>query len=235
LARYAVRTCWRRRLTMKRSQVNAIIEQASSLFAMRGIALPPFSNWSCSEWQRRGSATLPMIRSRLGWDVVEWESGRFATDGLVLFTLRNKRTEDTTGYAEKVMLIRRGQHTPLHTHRTKTEDIINRGGGELVVTLGPLPEGASKIDLCVNGMARALSSGAALRLSPGESVTLEPGVFHAFHAEEDDVIGGEVSTFNDDTCDNLFLRETARFPTIEEDEPPRWLLVNDYDSRLGWV
>ena len=220
---------------MKRSQVNAIIEQASSLFAMRGIALPPFATWSCGEWQQRGSAALPIVRSRLGWDVVEWEAGQFATDGLVLFTLRNKRTENMAGYAEKVMLIRQGQGTPLHTHRTKTEDIINRGGGELVVTLGPLPDGASKIDLCVNGMIRVLPSGAPLRLNPGESVTLEPGVFHAFHAERDDVIGGEVSTFNDDTCDNLFLLETARFPTIEEDEPPRWLLVSDYDSRLCWV
>ena len=202
---------------------------------MRGVALPPFAGWSCEEWRKRGSAALPIVRSRLGWDVVEWEAGKFASDGLVLFTLRNRHKEKTAGYAEKIMLIRQGQHTPLHTHCTKTEDIINRGGGQLVVTLGPLPKGASTVDLCVNGMIRALPSGALLRLSPGESVTLEPGVFHAFHAERDDVIGGEVSTFNDDTCDNRFLRETMRFPTIEEDEPARWLLVSDYDSRLGCV
>ena len=220
---------------MRRSQVNEIIEQASDLFAMRGIVLPPFAAWSSDEWQRQGRAALPIVESRLGWDVAEWQLGRFATDGLVLFTLRNTKRQGMSGYAEKLMVIRRGQRTPLHTHHVKVEDIINRGGGEFVIALGMLPGGAAEIDLRINGMKRMVSSGGELRLGPGESVTLEPGVFHAFRAERDDVIGGEVSTFNDDACDNQFLRDTARFPTIEEDERPRWLLVSDYDSHLDWI
>jgi len=33
---------------------------------------------------------------------------------------------------------------------------------------------------------------------------------------------GEVSSVNDDTCDNRFLEELPRFPAIEEDEPVRY-------------
>jgi len=220
---------------MKRSQVNEIIGEASCLFAMRGIALPPFAEWSPAEWIKRGRAALQIVKSRLGWDVAEWQAGKFETDGLALFTLRNTRREGTSGYAEKLMVIRCGQSTPLHTHRTKVEDIINRGGGKLVIALGPLPQGASKIDLPVNGMERTLPSGGVVSLAPGEGITLLPGVFHTFHAEQEDVIGGEISTYNDDARDNEFLEDISRFPTIEEDEDPRRLLVSDYDAYLGWI
>ena len=39
---------------------------------------------------------------------------------------------------------------------------------------------------------------------------------------------GEVSTVNDDTQDNRFYEQAGRFPSIEEDEPPLYLLVTDY-------
>ena len=39
---------------------------------------------------------------------------------------------------------------------------------------------------------------------------------------------GEVSTVNDDNSDNCFLEPLGRFPAIEEDEPPLYLLVGDY-------
>jgi D-lyxose ketol-isomerase len=39
---------------------------------------------------------------------------------------------------------------------------------------------------------------------------------------------GEVSSVNDDANDNRFHRPTGRFPAIEDDEPPLYLLCTDY-------
>ena len=39
---------------------------------------------------------------------------------------------------------------------------------------------------------------------------------------------GEVSMVNDDHSDNKFTEPLGRFPTIEEDEPPVYLLCGDY-------
>ncbi len=41
------------------------------------------------------------------------------------------------------------------------------------------------------------------------------------------VLVDEVSSVNEDESDNRFL-ENARFPEIEEDEKPFYLLCNDY-------
>ena len=49
-----------------------------------------------------------------------------------------------------------------------------------------------------------------------------------FWGEGSRVLVGEVSVVNDDTVDNRFLAGVGRFPTIEEDEPPLYLLTEDY-------
>ncbi len=77
-----------------------------------------------------------------------------------------------------------------------------------------------------------MPAGSHLKLAPGESVTLMPGVWHAFWGEGDDVLIGEVSTVNDDLTDNIFREAIGRFSTIEEDEDPLHLLVSDYDAWL---
>lgn len=41
---------------------------------------------------------------------------------------------------------------------------------------------------------------------------------------------GEVSLVNDDNSDNCFYDKAGRFPSIEEDQEPLYLLVNDYRS-----
>ena len=38
-------------------------------------------------------------------------------------------------YAEKTMISRKDQFSPMHRHNLKAEDIINRGGGKLVLEL----------------------------------------------------------------------------------------------------
>ena len=83
-----------------------------------------------------------------------------------------------------------------------------------------------------DGVVRKLPAGGLLKLDPGESVTLLPGVWHAFWGEGGDVLIGEVSTVNDDLTDNIFEKPIGRFSNIEEDEAPLHLLVSDYDS---WI
>jgi D-lyxose ketol-isomerase len=78
-----------------------------------------------------------------------------------------------------------------------------------------------------------LPAGGLLSLDPGESVTLLPGIWHAFWGEDADVLIGEVSMVNDDLTDNIFADPIGRFSQIEEDEPPLRLLVSDYDTWLA--
>jgi D-lyxose ketol-isomerase len=140
-------------------------------------------------------------------------------------------------YAEKIMISRRDQLSPMHRHYVKAEDIINRGGGKLVLELF-MPNGGGTIDedaevtVPVDGIVRRLPAGGRLKLDPGESVTLMPGVWHAFWGEGGDVLIGEVSTVNDDRTDNWFRDPIGRFSSIEEDEKPLHWLVSDY-GRFG--
>ena len=65
-------------------------------------------------------------------------------------------------------------------------------------------------------------------MSSGERITLERGVKHAFWAESEYAIVGEVSTANDDENDNFFDNpDIKRFTEIEEDEPALVELVSD--------
>jgi len=77
------------------------------------------------------------------------------------------------------------------------------------------------------------TAGGLLKLDPGQSVTLLPGVWHAFWAEGKDVLIGEVSTVNDDLTDNVFRETIGRFSNIDEDVAPVHLLVADYEKWLG--
>ncbi len=125
----------------------------------------------------------------------------------------------------------------MHRHDLKAEDIINRGGGKLVMELfASEPDGSidrsSDVTVMVDGIARTVQAGGLLKLDPGESVTLMPGDWHAFWGEGGDVLIVEVSTVNDDLRDNIFEMEIARFSNIEEDESPVHLLVSDYDRML---
>ena len=50
----------------------------------------------------------------------------------------NKANVDRGGgmlYAEKIMISGENQLSPMHRHNLKTEDIINKGGGTLVLEL----------------------------------------------------------------------------------------------------
>ena len=227
---------------MKRSQINAAIHHAEKLLAEYRFALPPFAEWSEQEWWANRAATGEIIRAGLGWDITDFGQGRFDELGLTLLTIRNGDAANLgTGkgmvYAEKAIIVCEGQRCPMHYHFIKTEDIINRGGGVLALEL--VETGADgkadpsrEVVVRTDAMERRMPANGILRLHPGESVTLTPGLAHAFWAEGGDVFVGEVSTVNDDKTDNAFLEPVARFPGIQEDAAAYRLIVGDY-ARLS--
>lgn len=226
---------------MKRSRVNEIIRQGDAFIRSFGYIMPPFAYWRPEEMKSRRPEGI--VNGRLGWDITDYGQGKFDELGLFLFTVRNGRAEDLARgrgmlYAEKIMISRRNQLSPMHRHVVKAEDIINRGGGKLVLELFmPDSEGqidsATEVRVATDGVMRTLPAGGLLKLEPGESVTLLPGVWHGFWGEGGDVLVGEVSTVNDDLTDNIFRDPIGRFSAIEEDETPVHLLVSDYDRWLA--
>jgi hypothetical protein len=87
---------------------------------------------------------------------------------------------------------------------------------------------AREAHVSVDGVTRAVRPGGVVALAPGESITLTPHLYHEFWGEGGRVLVGEVSSVNDDASDNRFYPAVGRFPAIEEDEPPLYLLCNDY-------
>jgi D-lyxose ketol-isomerase len=221
---------------MRRSEINAILRDAAAFIRGFGVHLPPFADWTPDTL--RACRPAEILARGLGWDVTDYNQGRFAEIGLALFTLRNGRLADLRAgggmcYAEKLLISREGQVAPMHRHVVKAEDIINRGGATLAIELfASAPDGAidpdAEVAVTTDGLARRLPAGGILRLAPGESVTLMPGDWHAFWGEGGDVLIGEVSTVNDDLTDNVFAAPLGRFPVVEEDEAPFRLLVSDY-------
>lgn len=227
---------------MKRSRVNAILREGAAFIRSFGYVLPPFADWTPEEMKARRGAIDGIVDARLGWDITDYGGGDFDRKGLFLFTARNGDMRDLSRgrgmlYAEKIMISRRDQLSPMHKHAIKAEDIVNRGGGTLCIELfASAPDGAidrsAPVTVPSDGIATRLEAGGVLRLEPGASVTLLPGVWHAFWGEGADVLIGEVSTVNDDLGDNIFAEPIARFSDIEEDEAPHRLLVSDYENHL---
>ena len=204
---------------------------ADEMIRSFGFRLPPFAYWTPKEFHDNKSIAGHIIDAQCGWDIPDFGSGNFDSMGLFLFTLRNGRLADLQRgggmcHAEKLLISRQDQLSPMHTHVIKAEDIINRGGATLVVELfgsnanGGFAEDKGGIVSC-DGIRREFAPGDKLRLAPGESVTLMPGDWHAFWGEGGDVLIGEVSTVNDDNTDNVFREAIGRFSQIEEDAPPR--------------
>ena len=224
---------------MKRSEINTIMQAADEFIRSFGFILPPFAYWSPDEMRAKRDRIGGIVDARLGWDITDYGQGRFDELGLFLFTVRNGSQDDLQRgggmcYAEKIMISRKDQISPMHRHIIKAEDIINRGGATLALELfnsdadGKLDE-TTEVTVATDGMLRTQPPGAILRLEPGESVTLMPGNWHAFWGEGGDVLIGEVSTVNDDMTDNIFRDPIGRFSDIEEDEEALHLLVSDYD------
>lgn len=222
---------------MRRSEINRIIEESIEFLEERRFHLPPFAFWSPEEWRKKGHEFDEIRDNMLGWDITDFGSGDFYRIGLTLFTIRNGNVKDPKykkPYAEKILIVRENQVTPMHFHFSKMEDIINRGGGNLLIKLFNSTEerdfAQTPVRVSIDGEMRIYDPGSVVRLRPGESITLPPRLYHEFWGEEGTgmVLVGEVSTVNDDKVDNYFNPPVGRFPEIEEDEPPLYLLCTEY-------
>lgn len=227
-------------IIMKRSEINAAIDKAMARLDEFKIKLPFFGYWSPDEFAQNKDK-LERIKDRmLGWDVTDFGSGDFYSCGAVLFTLRNGDKNDKAlkaPYAEKYIILddENEQEIPLHYHIEKTEDIINRGGGVMVVEMykkgadGGLDK-ENEYNVYMDGIKYTKKPGEKIEVLPGNSITIEPFMFHRFYPKKGSgvLVAGEVSRVNDDNCDNVFAVEMDRFCGIDEDEAKKYLLVNEY-------
>ena len=227
---------------VKRSEINGIMRAADAFFRGQGFHLPPFAYWSPQDWKKKGEEVKEIVGCRLGWDITDFGRGRFCSCGLAIFTIRNgdfSALQSGSGklYAEKILMFKHDQVCPFHFHWHKMEDIINRGGGELYVQVynSNPEEGVAEtpVTLSKDGTRTVFDAGTQIRLQPGESVSLPPTVYHKLWGWRHDVMVGEVSLVNDDNNDNRFLEGVPRFAEIEEDEPPIFLLRDDYERYWG--
>ena len=226
---------------MKRSEINRALKEMEAFVAKHLFALPPFCHFTPERWSEKGQEYNEVRDNMLGWDITDYGLGNFEKTGLSLITIRNgnlkMQDKYTKTYAEKLLYLREGQYSPMHFHWNKMEDIINRGGGNALIRVynAAHDEGLDEtgdVTVHMDGRSSVVAAGTQIRLTPGDSITLYPYMYHDFVVEEGTgpVLLGEVSQLNDDNTDNRFLKDIGRFPEIEEDEPPYRLLCNEYPN-----
>lgn len=224
---------------MKRSQINAALREMENMLREYRFALPDFCHFTPEQWQTKGHEYDEIRDNGLGWDITDYGLGRFEEVGFSLITLRNGNQHQPQKYpkpyAEKLLYLREGQYSPMHFHWFKMEDIINRGGGVVLIRVfasdeQEQPDRSSPVTVHVDGRTFSVAPGTRIRLCPGQSISITPRLYHDFTVEAGTgpVLLGEVSQCNDDSTDNRFLEPVGRFPEIEEDEPPYRLLCTEY-------
>ena len=227
---------------MKRSEINAILRDVVDFCKRKNFQLPPWAYWSPEDWAQAGHECDEIRDNMLGWDITDYGEGHFETLGFSLVTIRNgnQKMKDKYSkvYAEKLLMVKEGQYAPMHFHWNKMEDIINRGGGNLLIRVymadkeddGKFSDEA--VTVHTDGREYQVPAGTQVCLKPGESITIYPYMYHDFNVEAGTgtVLIGEVSMCNDDNTDNRFYEKLGRFPAIEEDEVPYRLLCNEYPA-----
>ena len=224
---------------MKRSEINRALRDMEKMIDRCSFKLPPFCYFTPEEWNKKGHEYDEVRDNMLGWDITDFGMGDFDKVGFSLITLRNGNVsmdKYTKPYAEKLLYMKEGQSAAMHFHWNKMEDIINRGGGNVLIGVynAGREEGLADTDVRIHSDGReyTVPAGTQIRLCPGESITIQPCLYHDFHLEPGTgpVLLGEVSMCNDDNRDNRFYLPAGRFPVIEEDEPPFRLLCNEYPA-----
>ena len=229
---------------MKRSEINAALREMEAFCRKLQVSLPPFCAFTPEDWGTLGHEYDEIRDCGLGWDITDYGKGDFPHFGFSLITLRNgcRRLPEKYPqvYAEKLLYLREGQYAPNHFHWLKSEDIINRGGGTVLIRLyrsrpdeGIDPE--SPVEVISDGRRYTVEAGAQVALKPGQSIHIYPRLYHDFSLVPGTgpVLLGEVSQVNDDASDNRFQPPVGRFPAIEEDEAPYRLLCTEYPSAPG--
>ena len=226
---------------MKRSKINAALREMEDMLRAYRVSLPEFCGFSPEDWASKGHEWDEVRDNMLGWDITDYGLGRFDEVGFSLITLRNGNhampARYPKTYAEKLLYLKEGQYAPMHFHWSKMEDIINRAGGNVLIRVfqsdeHEAPDRAAPVTVHVDGQTLTVPAGTQVRLRPGQSITIPPGLYHDFTVEPGggSVLLGEVSQCNDDKNDNRFFPPMGRFPEIEEDAPPYRLLCGEYPA-----
>ena len=189
---------------MKRSEINKALRELEAMCKKYHCYLPPFCHFTPDEWQSKGHEYDEVRECMLGWDITDYGRGNFDKLGFSLITIRNGNRKHADKYpkvyAEKLLLLKEGQYSPNHFHWFKTEDIINRGGGNVLIRVYNSKEDESidyESDVVVHtdGKSCTVPAGTQIRLAPGESIYVYQGLYHDFTVEPGtgDVLLGEVS------------------------------------------
>ena len=228
---------------MKRSEINKIMENGLSFIEKEmKFLLPPFAKWSPNNWQLKGKESVEIVDQQLGWDITDFGSGKFNEVGLLLFTIRNGSFEELKKlngkiYAEKVMIVQEEQITPTHFHYQKMEDIINRGGGELVIQLwnstsddrldlkSDVMVSIDSVKVSVSRVENAYQNPRVSVSSAATSPYKNPGKKGA-----GTTLVGEVSRVNNDHADNHFMKMLGVLPILKKDVEPLHLLYSDHKN-----
>lgn len=125
---------------MKRSKINNLIDEGITFLNSRNYTLPPQASWSLEDWIKNREKVGEITKRRIGWDLTDFDSGDYKKTGLLLYTLSNgfigqdgKPVDQP--FSNKILLVEENQVTPMHHHRSKMEDIINLGGGNLQIKI----------------------------------------------------------------------------------------------------
>ena len=174
---------------MKRSEINKVLMEMEAFIKEYRFALPPFCHFTPEDWKSKGHDYDEIRDNMLGWDITDYGLGDFGKVGFSLITIRNgnfaMKDKYAKTYAEKLLYLREGQYAPMHFHWSKMEDIINRGGGNVLIRVynSTPSEGLDEIEeVHVHKDGRELTgpAGTQVRLTPGESITIQPYLYHAF-------------------------------------------------------
>jgi D-lyxose ketol-isomerase len=223
---------------MKRSQINAAVENAHRALAAHHIKLPEWGYWTPEQWRKAGPEYRRIKLNMLGWAVTDFGSDDFDNMGITMFDVRTgtpEHPEDGTPYGEKIFVLKPGQRLPFHFHWKKKEDIISYCGGTLMIQLYTANEDETMNEekpgtVWCDGVEHSFKAGQIFEIPHGGSLSITPKLYHRFWAKEGGatLVGGEISTISVPKTDNRFGGNARRFVPIEEDEPPKYLLNIDY-------
>lgn len=230
---------------MNRSQINNIVDNVIDFLHQHQVILPKFGYFTLDDWKKQNLKEWQEVFDvELGWDVSDFGGSDFTTRGCVLFNFRNGSIAPVlkdlypNPYAEKMLYVGKDQELPMHFHRHKMEDIINRGGGDLMIQMynsTPDEQLDEKKDLnvVIDGQKLTFKAGSTICIKPGSSIRVNPLTYHRFWGEKSPVMTWEVSKTNDDHTDNRFLDNGERFSQVIEDTAIKYVLCNEYDKVLG--
>ena len=159
---------------MKRSEINRALRGMEKMIDRCSFKLPPFCYFTPEEWNEKGHEYDEVRDNMLGWDTTDFGMGDFDKVGFSLITLRNGNVsmdKYTKPYAEKLLYMKEGQSAAMHFHWNKMEDIINRGGGNVLIGVynAGREEELADTDVRIHSDGReyTVPAGTQIRLCPG--------------------------------------------------------------------